>query len=85
MPSHNHTAVDTGHTHTATTGTAYVGTATAVAADGAIIGVPSAPTLLSGQTTASGSAVITVGSTGGGAAHNNVQPTIICNYMIRVL
>jgi microcystin-dependent protein len=28
---------------------------------------------------------ITNASAGGGAAHNNVQPTIICNYIIRIL
>jgi microcystin-dependent protein len=85
MPSHTHTATDAGHAHVATSGTAFVGTATAVAADGSIIGVPSAPTALSGLTTGTSSASIGVSSTGGDSAHNNVQPTIICNYMIRIL
>ena len=74
MPSHSHTVTDPGHTHS------YNGATGAVAADGAI----TVARVGSGQTTGSSTTGISLSNTGEGAAHNNVQPTIICNKIIRV-
>lgn len=38
----------------------------------------------SGYSFGAGAGTLNTGSTGGGGSHNNVQPTIICNYIIRV-
>jgi len=40
----------------------------------------SAPVVINSATTG-----ISVNNTGGGGAHSIVQPTIICNYIIRIL
>jgi microcystin-dependent protein len=81
MPSHSHTATstDSGHTHGYTRRGGVIhqdGTASATVATQDI-----------SDTTASGTANITttVNSTGGGGAHTSVQPTIICNYILRIL
>lgn len=72
MPSHTHTLTDPGHTHTAAE------TGGPGASGGGVAGAEAAPT---GSSTTG----ITIASTGGGAAHNNVQPTIVVNKIIRVL
>lgn len=69
---------DPGHTHsisTGTNGTASLGTG------GNSVKIPS-----TGDSTASNTTGITASGTvqGGGGAHNNVQPTIILNYIIKV-
>lgn len=73
MPAHDHTVTDPGHTHTggAVTGSENV-------QDG---GIP-IDTASSGNT-GSSTTGITLDSAGSGEAHNNVQPTIICNKIIR--
>ena len=76
MPAHSHTVTDPGHAHTAPntsgTDTAFPGEEVVVRSSGG--------TALTGSSTTG----ISLTSTGGGAAHNNVQPTIICNKIIRV-
>ncbi len=74
MPSHTHSVTDPGHTHS------YNGATGAVAADGVI----TVARVGSGQTTGSSTTGISLGSTGIGSAHNNVQPTVITNKIIRV-
>lgn len=74
MPAHSHTVTDPGHTHTAQTGT--TGTA-ALGFDNSVL-VSTDPAATSSSTTG-----ITLANTGAGEAHNNVQPTIICNKIIR--
>jgi microcystin-dependent protein len=93
MPSHTHTDSghihtinDPGHTHNPSTSTfflGYTGSQTAFQLGGA----PSANNM---PTTASATTGITINSgtaniqnTGGGGAHNNIQPTAAVNYMIR--
>ena len=83
---HAHTASDAGHTHGPGSGSAFLvnGGTGAVGTGGATFayGVPAV--------TASGNALISVASgtaniqnTGGGGAHNNIQPTIAVNHIIR--
>lgn len=79
MPSHNHTATDSGHTHPQASNTL-------VASGGAgNYGPGGNPISAAASTTQAGTASITVGNTGGGGAHDNVQPTILCNRIIRVI
>jgi microcystin-dependent protein len=77
LASHSHTATDAGHTHSFTLHT-NASNPGAGAQYTYIDGAPGAVT----STTASGTASITFGNTGSGTAHANVQPTIICNYII---
>lgn len=71
MPSHSHTVTDPGHSHTALE-RSFAG------ASGGLTGAED------GGTTGSATTGITLSNTGGGGAHNNVQPTIICNKIIKV-
>lgn len=81
MPSHTHGVTDPGHTHTPPGVSAglWGDNVSGSAAEGGNAfqmthtGIPVATTGISIQ------------SAGGGGAHNNVQPTIICNYVIRVI
>ena len=70
MPSHNHTINDPGHTHSYVNNTNNQNTdnafATQTAADDADLNA----------TTGSSTTGITINNTGGGNAHNNMQPTI---------
>ena len=81
LASHTHpaTATDGGHTHASM---GYDGGA------GNAGGSPGGFQSGVNQITTTGFANITVtvnANTGGGNAHNNVQPTIICNYIIRII
>jgi len=81
LAAHSHGVTDPGHAHDVKYNT---GTATSGA--GAVLNGLSS----SGAFTGSGAAVsattgISINNAGGGTAHNNVQPTIICNHIIRVL
>lgn len=81
MPTHSHGVTDPGHTHTPPGISAglWGDNVTGSAAQGGNAfqmthtGIPVAATGISIQ------------NAGGGGAHNNVQPTIICNYVIRVI
>jgi microcystin-dependent protein len=73
---HSHTPTDPGHTHTATPSGA-TGNST-VGSGGAVLALTSA----SGISVAFATTGITIGNAGSGAAHNNVQPSIITNYII---
>lgn len=74
IPSHTHAVTDPGHAHTYST----VTSASTNSGVGEFTAEPSGVTDTGGSTTG-----ITLDSTGGGAAHNNVQPTIICNKIMR--
>jgi microcystin-dependent protein len=79
MPSHTHT--DSGHTHTLTSTTS--GTVPYNA--GGNGGSPESHSAFPAtplEITQSGAANIQ--NTGGGGAHNNTQPTIMCNYIIKL-
>lgn len=84
LAAHNHTATDAGHTHAQpsdTNGYFAYDTSGAIAAfsTGGASYQFTAPT-----TTGSGTAAITVGNSGSDEAHNNVQPTIIFNKIIKI-
>jgi microcystin-dependent protein len=76
MPSHTHAVTDPGHAH------GYVEPVGGVNVGGIAASVPAD---VATATTDPASTGITLANTGGGAAHNNVQPTIICNKIIRAL
>jgi microcystin-dependent protein len=75
IPPHTHAVIDPGHLHTYLRGTA-------VSPDAP--GAASAESRTSTESVNTGSATtgITIDNAGGGAAHNNMQPTIILNYII---
>lgn len=95
IPSHAHNVYirDPGHSH-GVTGGIYGGTSNLPAAGGGVsIPVFAALVAISPATTGihtnsggggSGADDITA-ATGGGQAHANVQPTIVCNYIMRVI
>ncbi|WP_024514602.1 tail fiber protein [Bradyrhizobium sp. Tv2a-2] len=82
MPSHNHSAssVDNGHNHPYTA-PQNPGIATPGGSAGPVVQGNF------GSTTGVGFASITttVNANGGSAAHNNVQPSIVCNYIMRII
>ncbi|TXH13743.1 MAG: hypothetical protein E6R03_10750 [Hyphomicrobiaceae bacterium] len=75
IPTHNHTLTDPGHTHTTTATGAGQG-------HGA-----SSPVVVEygSGTTGSATTGITLADTGGGGAHNNLQPTLISNKIIKAV
>ena len=79
MPSHSHTATvtDPGHNHTWSNGNPITGTGGAAGSSGGL----GQSTLIQSATTG-----ITVANanTGGGGAHNNMQPTSFLNAMIKL-
>lgn len=84
IPSHVHSNIlnDPGHTHTVTSAV-FGGNASGGSAGGGNDTVQQHSGLvLSTNTTG---ITLTNASAGGGGAHGNVQPTITCNYIIRVL
>ena len=78
IPSHTHAISDPGHVHTTTGNFLKQGLVGSDYTGGSYLG--SAPVSVNSATTG-----ISVNNTGGGGAHPNVQPTIICNYIIRIL
>lgn len=80
LAAHDHDATDSGHAHAIG-----MNAANTVQSPGTILGhtgtFPGANAL---GTTNSGTAVIDVADAGGGEAHNNVQPTIVVNFILVV-
>lgn len=79
LPAHNHAVSDPGHshgvTHNAITGSTTTGGG----------GFPAGSNGAASISTNSATTGISTTNTGSGNAHNNVQPTIICNYIIRII
>jgi microcystin-dependent protein len=75
--THSNGLTDPGHTHSYNQPVAFGASGSAAGINGA-----SGPATTGSSTTGIS---ITNASAGGGNAHNNVQPTIICNYIIRAL
>lgn len=74
MPSHSHTVTDPGHTHSLSAAAGAGGNA---GTGGSGYGYPTA------GTTGSATTGISIASNGSGNAHNNTQPTIVLNYIIK--
>jgi microcystin-dependent protein len=79
MPAHTHVVSDPGHTHATTPSGAGVlgGAGSNTFGSGSL-----QPASLSINTAFTG---ITNQNTGSGSAHNNAQPTIVCNYIMRII
>lgn len=75
--THSNSLTDPGHAHSYNQPISFGASGAAAGINGA-----SSPATTSSATTGIS---INNASAGGGNAHNNVQPTIICNYIIRVL
>jgi microcystin-dependent protein len=81
------TAELAGHTHTLAHVHTQQGTFGQAIISRDLTGIPSGPTdimITPGTGATSGASAETTSSTGSGNAHNNVQPTIILNYIIKV-
>lgn len=72
MPSHSHAVTDPGHLHTAGANYGYGIN---------VLGGPN--NIPSGGNTGVSTTGITIGSSGSGSPHNNVQPTLLMNYIIK--
>lgn len=81
MPVHSHTLTDPGHTHAAVSGGGF--NTSAAGNDWTQSLAANNATRVS--TAVSATTGITMANAGSGDAHNNVQPTIICNYIIRII
>jgi microcystin-dependent protein len=77
IPAHTHSITDPGHTHT---GSGLGSSFGAQGGSGANQAAGSASILVNAATTG-----VSVNSTGGSSSHNNTQPTIVANYIIRAL
>ena len=75
MPAHGHGVSDPGHAHSYIDAT--IGGGQTLAGGGAPIGGV--------NTTGSAATGISIGNAGGGAAHALLQPTVIVNYILRVI
>jgi microcystin-dependent protein len=76
MPSHNHSITDPGHTHS------YFNQSNDHEVAVSLTTTDTADNVDVNQTTGSSSTGITINNTGGGLAHNNLQPYIVLNYII---
>jgi microcystin-dependent protein len=79
MPSHNHGVSDPGHTHNV--GNIPDGTQNIVAAPGG--GISAADEIRYTETTNTNTTGISINTSGGGQAHNNMPPYIVMNYIIK--
>jgi microcystin-dependent protein len=70
IPSHNHNVTDPGHTHS------YVNQSGDQNTDNAFNTETAADQVDNNQTTGSSTTGISINNTGGGEAHNNMQPTV---------
>jgi microcystin-dependent protein len=80
MPAHSHGVTDPGHNHNFSNNPFIGGTGTGTPAGGGAALAPSGAQTVS---ITGGTTGITIQSNGGGGAHNNVQPTIVLNYIIK--
>lgn len=78
MPTHSHGVTDPGHTHSYSVHTTTANPGVSQTVIDTIPGSLSTPTI-------SATTGITINNAGSGSAHNNVQPTIVCNYIIRII
>jgi microcystin-dependent protein len=81
---HDHGVNDGGHGHQAGPADRWVGNLNGNHAGGGVDS-PNGNVAMSTINTAASTTGISIQDAGSGAAHNNVQPTIICNYIIRII
>lgn len=83
VPAHNHGVTDPGHAH----GLQAAASVSVVNGVGTVVSQPpfSAAGPAGQGATSSATTGITINNAGGGGTHNNVQPTIVCNHIVRVL
>jgi len=81
IPAHSHNVTDPGHTHSTTPGTVYVGQSHSLQS-GTSTDTPANAQTLSINSATTG---ISINNAGGGNPHAIVQPTIVCNYIIRII
>jgi microcystin-dependent protein len=79
MPSHAHGVNDPTHAHAQYANTQYLDTGN----PGGSYGVGPNGNQSRGGTTQNAATGITLSNTGGGATHNNMQPTLLLNYLIK--
>jgi microcystin-dependent protein len=79
VPSHSHGVTDPGHSHSATTNAMW-GTKSTTGG-----GIQCADTNTATVTVNSATTGISIQNNGGGGAHNNVQPTLVLSYIIRLI
>jgi microcystin-dependent protein len=77
MPSHNHGVTDPGHAHS------YVNNTNDQNTDNAFATETAADQVDLNQTTGSNTTGISINNTGGGQAHNNMQPYVVLRYFIK--
>ena len=77
IPSHSHGVTDPGHTHS------YVNNTNDQNTDNAFGTETAADQADLNKTTGSSTTGISIQSTGGGAAHNNMQPFVVLRYLIK--
>jgi microcystin-dependent protein len=77
MPSHNHGVTDPGHAHS------YVNNTNDQNTDNAFATETAADQVDLNNTTSSNTTGISINNTGGGQAHNNMQPYIVLRYIIK--
>jgi len=87
IPAHNHSVTDPGHTHTGTVldkfekdGSGFTSfTGIDLITSYYSFDQPDTPDISINSNTTG----ITIGNTGGGGSHNNIQPSIVLNYIIK--